>query len=263
MKAEGYQVAVEPGRFIDDFLEQTVGLKVGAEKTIEVRFPKEYHAEDLQDKPAKFEIKINKISKAQKPALDDELAKKNKNPEAESLEDLKAKLSEKIKEEYENHKKALTENAIFEKLAEESKFEIPDDLVEKTMDVEYAKMAQMYGIDVEQIKQLMQAQGADPTKEKEMTKVRLANTLLLNGIMKAENFQHSDAETDEAWVEAQRNINNKSLNKSDFTYEIDVQLSTKKAKDLLINETKVSYVEKKPVAAEDETTEEVKEEAKA
>ena len=80
MKAEDYKVTVEPGNFIDNFLEQTIGLKVGDEKEILVKFPEDYGAQDLAGKAAKFAIKIKGIFKPELPALDDELAKKNKSP---------------------------------------------------------------------------------------------------------------------------------------------------------------------------------------
>ncbi|MDO5063278.1 MAG: trigger factor, partial [Peptostreptococcaceae bacterium] len=71
-KAENYELTVGSQSFIPGFEEQLIGLEIGQEKDIEVKFPEEYHSEDLKGKDAVFTVKVNEIKEKQVPALDDD-----------------------------------------------------------------------------------------------------------------------------------------------------------------------------------------------
>ena len=62
--AQGYDLVIGSGSFIDDFEDQLVGMHVGEEGEVEVTFPEEYQSADLAGKDAVFVCKINKISRA-------------------------------------------------------------------------------------------------------------------------------------------------------------------------------------------------------
>jgi trigger factor len=70
-EAQGHELEIGSGSFIPGFEEKMIGLKKGDKKTIEVTFPKDYHAKDLANKKAKFELVINDIKTIQKPKLDE------------------------------------------------------------------------------------------------------------------------------------------------------------------------------------------------
>lgn len=74
-KAENFDLTLGSHQFIDGFEEQVVGHNVGDEFDIEVKFPEEYHAEELKGKPAVFKIKIHEIKAKELPEADDEFAK--------------------------------------------------------------------------------------------------------------------------------------------------------------------------------------------
>ncbi|RUO30516.1 trigger factor [Aliidiomarina sanyensis] len=73
-KAENFELEMGQGRMIPGFEDGVKGLKAGAEKTIEVTFPEEYHAEDLKGKPAQFDLVIKKVEAPELPELNDEFA---------------------------------------------------------------------------------------------------------------------------------------------------------------------------------------------
>lgn len=50
--AKGYELALGSHTFIPGFEEGVVGMKAGDEKTIDLTFPENYHAEDLAGKPS-------------------------------------------------------------------------------------------------------------------------------------------------------------------------------------------------------------------
>ncbi len=68
-------VVLGQGQMLPDFEKGLTGVKAGDEKTIKVKFPKEYHATDLAGKKADFAIVVHSVEEQELPALDDELAK--------------------------------------------------------------------------------------------------------------------------------------------------------------------------------------------
>ena len=57
---------------IPGFEEAIVGAAKDEAREVNVTFPEEYHAKDLAGKKALFKVKINSVSEAVKPELDDD-----------------------------------------------------------------------------------------------------------------------------------------------------------------------------------------------
>ena len=74
-EGKDYPLEIGSGSFIDNFEEQLIGLKVGESKDVNVTFPEAYGKEDLNGKPAKFEVTVKEIKVKELPALDEEFAK--------------------------------------------------------------------------------------------------------------------------------------------------------------------------------------------
>lgn len=62
--AEGYDLRIGSGSFIDGFESGLVGHKAGEEVTLDLTFPDDYSNADLAGKPVEFDVKINSISRA-------------------------------------------------------------------------------------------------------------------------------------------------------------------------------------------------------
>lgn len=73
-KADNFELEMGEGRMIPGFEDGMKGLKAGAEKTIEVTFPEDYHAENLKGKAAEFDLVIKAVKAAKLPELNDEFA---------------------------------------------------------------------------------------------------------------------------------------------------------------------------------------------
>lgn len=61
--AEGYDLTIGSGSFIDGFESGLVGHKAGEEVTLDLTFPDDYSNADLAGKPVQFDVKINSISR--------------------------------------------------------------------------------------------------------------------------------------------------------------------------------------------------------
>ena len=127
-KGENYDLVIGSGSFIPGFEEQLIGANTGDDVDVNVKFPEEYHAEELKGKDAIFKVKVNKISYKELPELDDEFAKDVS--EFETLKELKADIKSKKKAQAESRAKSEMENEAVEKLVAEMKADIPNGMIE-------------------------------------------------------------------------------------------------------------------------------------
>lgn len=93
-KGENYALALGSGSFIPGFEEQVAGHNVGDEFDVNVKFPDDYHAEDLKGKEAVFKCKLHEIKAKELPEVDDEFVKDVS--EFDTLDAYKADLKEKL-----------------------------------------------------------------------------------------------------------------------------------------------------------------------
>ncbi len=125
--AEDYPLVLGSNSFIPGFEAQLVGAKEGESVSVNVTFPESYGAKHLAGKAAVFACTVKSV-KAPKPAeIDDELAKKYG---AESLDALKAQISERLEAEYSGAARAVMKRALLDQLDKLVKFDLPPTLVE-------------------------------------------------------------------------------------------------------------------------------------
>lgn len=225
-KGTDYPLTIGSHSFIDTFEDQLVGKNVGEEVEVNVTFPEQYQAEELQGKPAMFKVAIKEIKAKELPELDDDFAQDVSDFDtlAEYKEDLKKKLVEKKEEEA----KEAFEEAVVEAVVSNAKMEIPAPMVDlqvKTMADNFARRITSQGLSMEQY---MQFTGMTPEKLEEQMRPQALKTiesrLVLEAIVKAENIQATDEELD------------KELEKMASMYQMEVE----KLKELISDKEKDS-----------------------
>ena len=107
-------------------------MNVGEEKDINVKFPEDYHAEELKGKDAVFSVKINAIEEKQLPEADDEFAKDVS--EFDTLAEYKADIAKKLKEQNDRRAQNEYENALLDKICEDAQVDIPESMIERQID---------------------------------------------------------------------------------------------------------------------------------
>ena len=105
--------------FIDTFEEQLVGAKVNDTVEVNVTFPENYGKEELNGKPAKFEVTIKEIKVKELPELDDEFAKETS--EFDTIAELKADITKKLEEANAERAEREFEEAVINAVAENAK----------------------------------------------------------------------------------------------------------------------------------------------
>ncbi len=130
--AENQTLVIGSKTFIPGFEEQLVGMVKGDEKDVSVKFPEEYHAENLKGKDAIFAIKLHKIEKNELPELNDEFIKDAVG--AESLDAYKDEVRDCLKKQNADRAQRELEDAIVKKITENTEVEIPDAMIENQID---------------------------------------------------------------------------------------------------------------------------------
>ncbi|MBE7087356.1 MAG: trigger factor [Clostridiales bacterium] len=137
--AEKQTLVIGSKSFIPGFEEQIIGMNVGDEKDINVKFPDEYHAENLKSKDSVFAIKLHEIKKKELPELNDEFVKEAVG--AETLEVYKTEVKAKLEKQNADKAERELEDEIIKKITETTEVEIPDALIERQIDNMVQEMA--------------------------------------------------------------------------------------------------------------------------
>ncbi|MBQ9513906.1 MAG: trigger factor [Clostridia bacterium] len=130
--AEKQTLVIGSKSFIPGFEDQIIGMKIGENKDINVKFPEEYHAEELKGKDAVFAIKLHEIKKKELPELNDEFIKDAVGSESLSAykEETKARLTKMNNDRAERE----LEDEIIKKISDNATVVIPDALIENQID---------------------------------------------------------------------------------------------------------------------------------
>jgi trigger factor len=126
-KAEDFDLTLGSGAFIPGFEDQLIGAKAGAEKTVKVTFPENYGAANLAGKDAEFAVKVKAVKAPGEVVIDDELAKK---VGLESLDQLKERIREQLKADYNNASRTHLKRRILDALDAAHSFELPTGMVD-------------------------------------------------------------------------------------------------------------------------------------
>jgi len=133
-KAEAFELELGAGRMIPGFEKEITGMKVGEEKTIQVTFPDDYHAENLKGKEAEFDIVVHKTEGSVLPKVDEEFAKLF-GVEEGGIEALREEVSKNMTRELTQAVKAKVKEQVLEGLLESHEVGLPSALVEQEVDV--------------------------------------------------------------------------------------------------------------------------------
>ena len=198
-KGENYPLTIGSGSFIPGFEEQLVGAEAEKEVEVKVTFPEDYHAEELKGKEAVFKCTVHEIKAKELPEIDDEFAAEVS--EFDTLDEYKADVKAKIKEQKATDGKRKQEDQAVEQAIQNASYEIPDAMVDtqiSQMANDFAQRIQSQGLTMEQYYQFTGMTEEKMNEEfKPQAVKRIETRLVLEAIAKAENIEISDEKLDE------------------------------------------------------------------
>ncbi|WP_346894910.1 trigger factor [Clostridium sp. UBA7503] len=202
-EAKDYELEIGSGSFIDNFEDQLVGLIAGESKDVNVNFPEQYGKEDLNGKPAKFEVTVKSVKKKELPEITDEFA--SEVSEFETLEELRNSIREELVKA--NELKVINEYemAVIETVVANANVEIPDAMVNRELDgmlQDLENRLKYQGLDIESYFKFTNTSEADFREQmKDIATKNVKNELVLSEIAKVEKIEASEDEIREKATE--------------------------------------------------------------
>jgi trigger factor len=196
--AQAYTLEIGSESFIPGFEEQLIGMKVGAEKEITVKFPTDYSNQDLAGKDASFKVSLREIKLKEIPVIDDEFAKSI--GAFEDLEQLKADLREKITSMAERDAEANYAQAAIQQAVDNSKVELSETLVKREMEDllhRFEHNLAYQGLNLEKFLTYSKKNREQVLEDfRPEAEKRVQTDLVLNAIAQAEKIEITDQELD-------------------------------------------------------------------
>ena len=204
--AQGSDLTIGSGQFIDGFEDGCIGMKVGETKDVEATFPDPYkNNPDLAGKVAVFTVTVNSISVEEIPELTDEYVQSLSLEGCTNVEEYRAYvydvLLEQQQESYESDKADLA----YEKVAAECEFkDAPEAMVTRmnnTLTSNLSSYASMYGVDLGTYVSAMYGGTAEEyeTTLLEQSKMMAQHYLMMQAIADREGLSVSDEELEEVY----------------------------------------------------------------
>ncbi len=138
-------IVLGQGQMLPDFEKGLVGVEAGDEKTFKVKFPKNYHAEDLASRKVEFTIKVHRVEEEELPPLDDSLAETYGVPEG-GLAQLREDVFSNMEREAKQKVTADVKDQALQGLLEANPVEVPKALKEQEMRTLQQQTMQQMGI---------------------------------------------------------------------------------------------------------------------
>jgi trigger factor len=191
-KAEGFELELGAGRMIPGFEKEVTGMKVGEEKTINVTFPEDYHAENLKGKEAEFDIVVHKTEGPVLPKVDEDFAKLF-GVEEGGIDALRAEVSKNMSRELSQAVKAKVKEQVIEGLLAGHEVGLPSALVAQEVDVLRQQAMQRFQgqMDPKNLPELP----AEMFTEQAERRVKVG--LLLGEVIKVNELKVNDEKVDE------------------------------------------------------------------
>ena len=198
-ESKDYPLQVGSNSFIPGFEDQLIGATIGNEIKVNVKFPEEYHSEELKGKDAVFECIVKSIKKKVLPELNDDFAKKAST--FQTLDELKADIKSNLEKSAEAKAESAKREAAIKQAADNAEVDVPEVMVENRVSAMIQQMAlslQQQGMSLEMY---LQYTNSDMAKLRENYKETAATNvkvdLMLEAVAKAEGIKVEAEDLDE------------------------------------------------------------------
>jgi trigger factor len=142
--AEGQDLILGSDSMIPGFEDGIVGLSAGDESVLKLKFPKDYHSEELKGKAVQFAVKVNSVSVKQVPEMDDEFFKLY-GVESGGEEKFRGDIEANMERELKNAIRTKIKNRVMDQLFKLNQVDVPDALVANEITQLKQQMVQQFG----------------------------------------------------------------------------------------------------------------------
>lgn len=234
LKALDYKFVISKEKSFPELNKETIGMKKGETKDIDVTFGKDFFVEALRGKKGIIKLTLNKILQREIPELTDDFVKKL--GKFENVSSFKDNIKNGILEEKKMKEEERIRLNILENIRKDVKIEVPEVLVNKEIErmigeVKY-KIANM-GMEFEEyLKQIKKTEEDIKKDMYEDAKQKVLNILILREIIDLEKISVSEKEIQEKSQQIINDISYQNPNAKD----IDMNTVNNYSEEILKNE---------------------------
>lgn len=199
-KDEHAHLTLGSGRFIPGFEEQIVGMIIGEEKDLNVRFPDTYHAAELAGKDAVFHVKLHGITQDMPPELNDEFAADVS--EFTTFDEYRASIIRELEKQRDSRADEGLEENLIQQAVDAADMDIPDAMIDDEVNRALQRMQLRLAYSGLKIEDYMKKSGMDIRQMADTyrpaAQAAVKRALVLEAIRKAEGLQATKEDVDEA-----------------------------------------------------------------
>lgn len=195
-KAEGTDLTLGSGQFIDGFEDGLVGARAGDKKELNLTFPEDYKEKSLAGQNVVFKVTVNEVKIKEEAKLDDEFVQSVS--EYQTVDEYKSSIRQELQDQKQKSYDLSVRQAVLQKVVEGSKFKLNKSTVSRrynTMVDQYTQQAKLQG---GTFASFAQANGMDEGGLKESlyasVKDAVKNQLVINTIALNEGMALEDAD---------------------------------------------------------------------
>lgn len=196
--AEGYDLEIGSGSFIDGFEDGLIGVKVGDTVDLNLTFPENYGSTELAGQETVFTVTVNSIKVM--PEMDDELANELSDGEYTTMDAYRESIREQLQEQNAQEQETNILVDLMTQLYNNSTINgYPEELVTYSVTSAtnaYRSMAEMYGMDLADFLSTYYGMTEDDFQQQmeEYVKQSLQQEMILKAIAETEGMTISDEE---------------------------------------------------------------------
>jgi len=131
-RAKALKLELGSPDMLPDLENGLLGAEVGQERTVEINYPSDYPTQELAGRAIRYVIRVRKTQEKKLRDLDDNFAREVFD--LPSLEELKARVRRNLEGEEEARAKREVEDAVSDELIRRNSFDLPERLVQWTLD---------------------------------------------------------------------------------------------------------------------------------
>ncbi len=173
-QATDFPFVVGAGTMLAEFESQIKGMRAGADKAFDLVFPADYHAKDLAENTARFDVVVKRVEAAQVPQVDAEFAKALGIADGD-LTKMRSEVKANLEREVKKRIGARVKDQVMNALLEANPIEVPKAVV----DMEARQLAENARQDLESRGVNTQSTPVDPAWFAEQAQRRVKLGLIL------------------------------------------------------------------------------------
>lgn len=195
--AKDYELKLGSGSFIPGFEDGLIGATAGEHRDVAVKFPDEYHAEELKGKDAVFAVTVKEVRAEEIPALDEEFVKDHSNG-CNTVDEYKAQVRSNLEQSAAQRTRSERIDAAMNAITDSVKCTIDEKIISAEVERMYDDFAHRmshYGIKPEDY---LKYSNSSPEKYRADSRPQAERTvkmrLIMRAIVEAEKLEPTEDE---------------------------------------------------------------------